>query len=125
MKNLIAWMLLVVLLLTGCGSAAETKAYIPEPAPAESPEASHRWTAPRVEADKRPEVELEEVDSTCFSRVGYDRDKQILAVEFITTGLYYYYDVPEEVYKEFRKADSLGGWYNRNIKGEYQCEKIT
>ena len=63
-------------------------------------------------------------NSTAFSIVGYNYAWELLIVEFRTTGsCYLYYDVPEDVWEEFLYADSLGGYYNEYIKGDYDCEQ--
>ena len=63
--------------------------------------------------------------STCFSRIGYDAEREILLVQFRDGGKYYaYIDLPESVYDDFTSADSLGGYYNKYIKGVYASEKM-
>lgn len=38
---------------------------------------------------------------------------------------YKYYDVPKEVWEDLKKADSLGGFVNREIvKGGYRYERL-
>lgn len=64
-------------------------------------------------------------DSTCFRKVGYDDGMEILMVYFRTSGEYWYYDFPPEMYEKFLNADSLGGFYNEYIKGEYPSLKIS
>lgn len=68
---------------------------------------------------------LEWVDSTCFSAVGYDEYNEILVVEFLDEGsIYAYYDVPEYEYWDLVNADSIGGYYNDYIKGQYYSERL-
>jgi hypothetical protein len=104
-------------------AAAQMTDATPEPTsmPTPVPVKERPYTGPNA----TPDIELIEVDSTCFSRIGYDFESEILALEFHKSGLYYYYDVPSSVYIDFRLADSLGGWYNAHIKGFYECEKIS
>lgn len=69
-------------------------------------------------------VEMHRVDSSAISRIGYDANNKVLGVEFEESGdVYYYYDVPENVYNDLKKADSIGGYYNDYIKGEYYSVK--
>lgn len=80
--------------------------------------------APRAfDAD---DVDMEPTpDSTCFEAVGYDREFEVLVVRFRDSGSRYsYLDFPENEWEDFIAADSLGSFYNANIKGEYECEKI-
>lgn len=68
---------------------------------------------------------LKDVDSTCFESIGYDKSNDILVVKFLESGsVYIYYEVPVSVYKELRSADSIGGYYNNYIKGQYISERI-
>ena len=82
----------------------------------------------RVGADSIPEeeiyVDLHAVDSSVISAIGYDDDYQILAIEFLDSqDLWYYYDVPVEVYNDLENAESIGTYYNQNIKGVYASNK--
>ena len=62
-------------------------------------------------------------DSSCFSEIGY-RDGT-LVVTFRDSGeSYAYYDVPSTVWDALCAADSMGGYYNADIKGQYDCEKL-
>ncbi len=68
---------------------------------------------------------LEPVESSCFSAVGYDYDGSTLVVEFLDSGsVYLYYDVPEWEYEELIYSESIGGYYNDEIKGYYASERI-
>lgn len=63
-------------------------------------------------------------ESTCFSRVGYDSRNQVLIVVFRDSGAeYHYFDVPEDVWESFYDSESLGRYFNANIKGYYEYEK--
>ena len=63
-------------------------------------------------------------ESTCFSRVGYDSRNNVLIVVFRDSGAeYHYYDVPEDVWESFYDSESLGKYFNREIKGNYEYEK--
>ena len=66
------------------------------------------------------------VDSSCFSRVGYDAHHETLLVCFRDSGAYYcYYDFTQADYDDFIAADSLGSYYNKYIKGYYECDKLA
>lgn len=65
-------------------------------------------------------------DSSCFSEIAYDINKHILYVRFRDSGAAYrYLDFPKREWNDFREQESLGEWYNKNIKGTYQCEKLA
>ncbi len=63
-------------------------------------------------------------DSTAFSQIGYNVKDEILLVTFRNSGkTYLYLDFPSSEWGLFKKADSLGGYYNKYIKGNYTCIK--
>ena len=65
-------------------------------------------------------------DSDCFNAIAYDVDNRILYVSFNRNDAKYrYIDFPESEWRLFKGADSLGSYYNKNIKGKYTCQKIT
>lgn len=63
--------------------------------------------------------------STCFSQIGYDAKTKTLQVTFRDSGkTYQYLKFPNKKWLEFKDQYSLGGWYNKNIKGKYECVKM-
>jgi hypothetical protein len=70
-------------------------------------------------------MKREKVKSTALKSVGYDPDERLLETELITDRIYLYKEVPETVYTNLRKAKSLGKYYNKYIKDEYECEEKT
>lgn len=75
---------------------------------------------------KKDAVPMQKTDrSSCFSEIGYDESEGLLVVTFRTSGAsYLYYAVPEDVWEALSSADSIGHYYNEEIKGEYICEKL-
>lgn len=67
--------------------------------------------------------EMQYVDSSNIEAIGYCSETQELHVQFLTSGLYVYLEVPEWVYHEFIGADSKGAYLNQNIKNSYQYER--
>lgn len=64
-------------------------------------------------------------ESSCFSEIGYDSRHEVLVVTFRDSGASYaYYDVPDYVWDDLESAKSKGGYYNSDIKGYYDCEKL-
>lgn len=74
------------------------------------------------EEEYQEEIPLQYVDSSCFSQVGY-RDGTLIVV-FHNSGAYQYMGISESLYYDFINADSLGGFYNDYIKGQYPSEKL-
>lgn len=65
-------------------------------------------------------------DSDCFSYVGYDEGYEVLALVFRSneTRTYLYSEITGSDYQELLAADSMGRFYNRNIKGRYPRIRI-
>jgi hypothetical protein len=58
------------------------------------------------------------VDSSAIRAVGYYGTT--LTVEFHTGRVYDHPNVPYDVYVSLMRADSMGGYYNRHIRGRYR-----
>ena len=67
--------------------------------------------------------EMHYVDSSNVEAIGYCAETQELYVQFIRSGLYVYFGVPEWVYLEFMSAESKGVYLNQSIKNLYQYER--
>lgn len=140
MKRLTALFIALLLLLSlaSCGTPEEA----PQPTPevsSSSEETTSETTAQQLRAtastaSEEPTEPTEfdplfvprhNVDSTCFSTIGYDADKEVLVVQFRTTGsVYTYSEFSQSEYDAFMQAASLGSYYNKHIKGQYPCERI-
>jgi len=52
----------------------------------------------------------------------YDQDNQYMIINL--SGTYYHYCcMPKKVWNDFKKADSYGAFYNKNIKEKYDCRQ--
>ena len=65
------------------------------------------------------------VESSNIKTIGYDEDERVLEVTFLKSGVYFYLDVQPETYQGFMEAESHGKFFHRNIKGVYECLKMT
>ena len=70
------------------------------------------------------EMERQEVSSSNLSSVGYDKSSETLEVEFKKSGIYQYFNVPEFMYARMMQADSIGVFFNSEIKNTYACSKM-
>ena len=71
-------------------------------------------------------MKREPVESTAIKSIGYNEDKHILEVEILETGrIYKYFNVPLEEYMDFLDAKSLGEYYNRVIKENYEYRELA
>jgi uncharacterized protein len=66
----------------------------------------------------------EAVSSTNIASVGYDEANCILEVEFINGSIYEYFDVPEQVYRDFLGSGSLGLFLNTQIRNRYRYQRV-
>lgn len=69
-------------------------------------------------------MKRQDVDSSMLASVGYDAKTQTLEVEFNNGGVYQYFDVEEEVYKNLLSAESIGSYFYHNIRDDYDYSRI-
>ena len=65
------------------------------------------------------------VESSNLKSVGFDAKTKTLEVEFIHGGVYSYFDVPEEVFAGLMKAESKGGFFQKNVRGQFRFKRIS
>jgi hypothetical protein len=51
-------------------------------------------------------------------------DGSTLSVVFKAGTQYIYYDVPEEIFEGMKGAESKGKYFNANVKGKFESEKV-
>lgn len=62
------------------------------------------------------------VSSEAILRVGYDPGIHRMYIDFRDSfPQYTFCGVPENVFRDFVNASSVGGYYHRHIRGRYQC----
>lgn len=64
------------------------------------------------------------VDSSAVASVGYDRKRHVLEVEVEGGAIYQYLDVPAREYFALVSADSVGRYYNQQIKANYEFRLV-
>jgi hypothetical protein len=64
------------------------------------------------------------VSSSNVASVGYDAASGTLEVEFLSGGVYQYYNVPPDVHAALVSASSVGGFLARNVKNRYQYRQL-
>jgi KTSC domain len=65
------------------------------------------------------------VNSSVLQTIGYDERNNVLEVEFHTGRVYQYLAVPRAIYKDLLDAPSLGEFFNRQIRNEYEFLEVT
>lgn len=68
-------------------------------------------------------MKLIKVESSNIAKVGYDIEKKVLAIQFESGKVYDYAKVPPEVVINFLFAESLGKFFNTEIKDKYEVKK--
>lgn len=110
--------LIPLLLLSGCHSAQEiSEAY--SAGYSDAMEDAIPMPDPSL-PDLGYAIDWQDVDSSMFLAVGYDGARSVLGVQFKDSGKHYYYvGFSADEYAAFVSADSLGRYFNENIKGNY------
>lgn len=62
------------------------------------------------------------VESSNIASVGYGQG--ILEIEFNSGAIYQYEDVPVATYVELLQAESVGKYFNKNIKSKYNYRRV-
>ena len=64
------------------------------------------------------------VSSSNLVTVGYDKASMTLSIQF-KSGLYDYYNVPENIYNGLLNASSKGEYHHAFIKNSYRYNKVA
>jgi len=65
-----------------------------------------------------------QVSSSAIASVGYDHDRHVLEIEFVSGAVYRYRGVSLDVFEDFRAAPSKGTFFNAHIKDAYLWEQV-
>lgn len=69
-------------------------------------------------------MERASVSSSNLVSVGYDPESETLEVEFAKSGVYQYYNVPIFMHERLMLADSVGTFFNAEIRNAYPSSKL-
>lgn len=70
------------------------------------------------------EIEMLPACSSMAAQVGYDEEREILQIEFNSGAVYQYSHVEPELWEDLQSTDSVGSFYNHEIKGYYPSQRI-
>lgn len=70
------------------------------------------------------EVSMLPVRSTMANALGYDPKQHRLQIEFKNGAVYQFEGVDRETWEDMKESDSPGGFFNREIKGNYLSRRI-
>ncbi len=62
--------------------------------------------------------------SSVVAAIRYDASLSKLRVVYVSGSIYDYKEVPEKVYNQMKKASSKGEFLNKEVKPNYEFEKI-
>lgn len=62
------------------------------------------------------------VQSSTLQSVGYENN--VLEIQFLSGGVYQYFDVPEHVYQALLAASSKGSFFSQAIRGVYRYARV-
>lgn len=62
--------------------------------------------------------------SSTVAKIGYESSTSTLEIEFHNGNIYQYFDVPEQIWEEFKSAASQGKFLSQNIKGQFRYSKV-
>ena len=64
------------------------------------------------------------VNSSNICSIGYDSQMALLEVEFTSSDVYQYFDVPDKLYQQFLNTSSHGQFLNDHIRYNYRYQKV-
>jgi hypothetical protein len=64
------------------------------------------------------------VRSSNIRSIGYDSKSKTLVIEFLSGGVYQYFNVPESVHNALMTNSSHGSYFHHHIKNKYKWKKI-
>ena len=64
------------------------------------------------------------VESSTLASIAYDRNRELLQLEFNSHARYQFFGVPATVHEALLHAPSKGGYFNRAIRGRFPYSRI-
>jgi hypothetical protein len=71
-----------------------------------------------------PPIPMLPVESSMANAVGYDAANQVLQIEFYNGTTYQFEEVEPEIWDELHDTDSIGRYFNTEIRGNYESSRI-
>ncbi len=70
------------------------------------------------------DMQRQRVKSSVIAAVAHDPHSKVLEVEFHTGRIYNYFDVPAGVYETMLASDSMGKFFNEEIRPNYRSSEV-
>jgi hypothetical protein len=77
-----------------------------------------------INIEKKSSMKMRGIASRSIKKVGYDKERRILLVEFHNGHLYEYRDFPASTYADFIASTSRGAYFNKYIRDHYSFHRI-
>lgn len=65
------------------------------------------------------------VSSSVIASLGYSDEARVLEVEFHTGRVYQYFLVPRAVYEKLLGAESIGSFFNQEVRPNFDAAEVT
>ena len=78
----------------------------------------------QIVADSSEPIAMLPVNSSMANAIGYDSSDRILQVEFCNGTTYQYAGVEPEIWQELHETNSIGRYFNNQIRGNYDSNCI-
>lgn len=65
------------------------------------------------------------VDSSSLRSIGYDAASLTLEVEFRNGSVYQYANVPTELWTRFRRAESMGKFFQDHVRDQFETMRVA
>ena len=69
-------------------------------------------------------IDMMDVESSMFGELGYDYERNVLAVRYTNGSLYLYHEVAEWLWNELQAADSMGQFFSAEIRDSHRFERV-
>ncbi|AKG19936.1 KTSC domain-containing protein [Calothrix sp. 336/3] len=69
-------------------------------------------------------IAMQPILSSMANSLGYDSNEKILQVEFCNGAVYQYSGVDEKTWEDMYTSDSVGIFFNQEIKGKYASVRV-
>jgi len=69
-------------------------------------------------------VDMQAVDSSLITEIGYNAEKKVLRVKFKNGAIYDYSDFPKKMYNDMLTSESVGKYFHSRVKSIFKFIKI-
>lgn len=70
------------------------------------------------------EIKMDKVLSSHVALLGYSAETKTMRITFSNGKTYEYHGVPAQIYQRLKSAESIGKFFNQNVKNNYHGVKV-